>query len=97
LITWGNAIIYAEALNFAGFTDWRMPNVKELLSLSLYAGVAPLIYAVFTNTKTSYEYWTSTTNPLIVLNAYRVSFSVGAVSNTAKTNTQYLRCVRLGL
>ena len=32
-MTWIAALSYAEGLTTAGFTDWRLPNVKELQSL----------------------------------------------------------------
>ena len=34
--TWDAALSYAENLTFAGFTDWRLPNVKELQTLTDY-------------------------------------------------------------
>jgi hypothetical protein len=33
LYTWADALTTAKAQNFAGHTDWRLPNVKELLSI----------------------------------------------------------------
>ncbi len=39
-LDWANAIIYAENSNYAGFTDWRLPNVKELQSIVDY-GYSP--------------------------------------------------------
>ncbi|GAJ23406.1 unnamed protein product, partial [marine sediment metagenome] len=32
-LSWEAAIDYALSLDFAGFTDWRIPNVKELASI----------------------------------------------------------------
>ncbi len=34
--TWEQALAYAEALDFAGHDDWRLPNVKELQSILDY-------------------------------------------------------------
>ena len=33
LMTWYNALVYCNALNYGGYTDWRLPNRRELLSL----------------------------------------------------------------
>jgi hypothetical protein len=40
--TWDEAFAFVDSLNanaFAGHTDWRLPNVKELLSLLRYDGL----------------------------------------------------------
>jgi len=36
--TYTDAIELLEAYSFAGYDDWRLPTVKELLSLALYSG-----------------------------------------------------------
>ena len=33
---WENALIYAESLTLAGYSDWRLPNAKELQSIVDY-------------------------------------------------------------
>jgi len=35
-ISWENALSYAEGLEYAGYTDWRLPNAKELQSIVDY-------------------------------------------------------------
>lgn len=35
-ILWENALIYAECYEYAGYTDWRLPNAKELHSIVDY-------------------------------------------------------------
>lgn len=35
-LTWENALSYAEAFEFAGYSDWRLPSVKELQSIVDY-------------------------------------------------------------
>ena len=97
--TWANAIIYAEALSFAGFSDWRLPNVKELLSLieydaDLVVAVAPLIQEPpFSNTARG-TYSTSTTMPVTTANYSIVNFYDGSVWETAKVNLRRLRACR---
>jgi uncharacterized protein DUF1566/PKD domain-containing protein len=34
---WENALIYAKDMIFAGYSDWRLPNVKELQSIVDYS------------------------------------------------------------
>lgn len=31
--TWQNALAYCEGLEYAGYTDWRLPNINEMLSI----------------------------------------------------------------
>ena len=50
LYTWQAALDYIKALNdtrFAGHNDWRLPNVKELLSIVNYQGVNPAVSSAF--------------------------------------------------
>lgn len=35
-VIWENALSYAETSEFAGYTDWRLPNAKELQSIIDY-------------------------------------------------------------
>jgi arylsulfatase A-like enzyme len=35
--TWDTALTYAENLSLGGFSDWRLPNIKELQTLTDYA------------------------------------------------------------
>ena len=30
---WSSALAYCEKLNYAGFTDWRLPNINELITI----------------------------------------------------------------
>ena len=98
-----DAINNCENLTYAGYTDWRLPNVKELFNIVIEApdaitGVksagAPYINQIkFPNT-VSYNYWSSTTNPNNTTNAFGVNFSFGYASYNTKTNAYYVRCVR---
>jgi formylglycine-generating enzyme required for sulfatase activity len=38
--TWKEALAYCENLEYAGHTDWRLPNMNELLSLVDYSKIA---------------------------------------------------------
>ncbi len=57
--TWDNALEAAAASVFAGHTDWRLPNVKELNSIVEYRCQGPAINEeVFPGTGTS-DFWSS--------------------------------------
>ena len=43
-LTWDEAVAYADELNTAnhlGYSDWRLPNIKELYSLMDFTGTEP--------------------------------------------------------
>ncbi len=94
---WGDMIDYANALNFGGFTDWRLPNVLELASIIDYGRwIDPTIYQEFTNTYSS-DYFTSTTFGLTTDSAFQVAFNSAVISFTTKSSSRRLRCVRGGI
>ena len=66
-MTWMNALTYAEGLTAAGFTDWRLPNVKELQSLEdipratfSAATTAPCLNRTLFPAATATAHWSST-------------------------------------
>jgi len=95
--TWTDAIGYCEnTLVLGGYTDWRLPNKKELLSIVDRSRYAPAIdNTIFVNTASSY-YWSSTTDASYTSNAWGVYFSYGDSLNRYKTLNGYVRCVRGG-
>lgn len=94
---WGGALIYADGLTFAGFSDWRLPNVLELLSIVHFGKNAPTIdETLFPNT-ISDAYWTSTVYHIINTYAWAVRFEAGFHSTKLRTDSFYTRCVRKGL
>lgn len=99
LITWADAIVYCNFLNFGGFEDWRLPNVMELLSICNWSIVSPTAWPVFTDWQplNYIGYWTSTTYIGNTLNAWYVRFNGGQNVTALKTSTKYLRAVRSGL
>jgi len=57
--TWQAALQSASAATKAGYTDWRLPNIKELRSLAAYDRYDPSInLAIFPNTASN-RYWSS--------------------------------------
>jgi hypothetical protein len=47
LVTWAESVDYGENLDFAGYSDWRLPNVRELHSIVDYGRFYPAIDPVF--------------------------------------------------
>ena len=95
-MTWGNAITYCEGLTLGGNSDWRLPNVKELESLTDDTRYNPSIdKLVFPNANAS-DYWSSTTYAYYPPGAWGVHFSDGYVGGYGKDGSLYVRCVRGG-
>ena len=98
---------------FAGYTDWRIPNAKELQSIVNYENVNPSVDAAFHKSATcggcadvtaaacsctaSDDYWSSSTYRNFPSSAWGVYFFVGSVGALAKSSTYKVRAVRGGL
>ncbi len=101
--TWIDAINYCESTlnteNFAGYNDWRLPNINELASIIDYSkntANSPSINTdVFENTASG-GYWSSTTYTRDTKVSRNVRFQYGDTDYDNKTNSIYVRCVRGG-
>ena len=93
--TWQAAITQCEGLAYATYSDWRLPNVKELWSITkLEPGAAPYIdQTAFPGTVSDY-YWSATTYPGNTGYALGVGFSLGYLGGNDKPSGSYVRCVR---
>lgn len=93
--TWSSAINYCENLDLGGQTDWRLPNIKELISLVDFSSSSlTSINDIFTNTKINF-YLSSTTATIVdSTRVWRVDFSYGRTDISSKTGKSYVRCVR---
>ncbi|TGK37473.1 DUF1566 domain-containing protein [Leptospira gomenensis] len=94
--TWADALAYCNGLNLNGITGWRLPSVKELVSLADYSrAAAPAIDTTFFPATTG-SYWTSTNHPSGSYrnHAYFIAFNAGTYDTVVKTTAYRVRCVR---
>ena len=94
--TWADALAHADASAFAGYTDWRLPNVRELSSLVEDCRVLPSINTNrFPNTP-SPSFWSGSPNALYSFAAWVVDFSNGSDYFSNRINYHRVRLVRGG-
>ncbi|RLD09135.1 MAG: hypothetical protein DRI44_09225 [Chlamydiae bacterium] len=95
---WTNAINYCTSLVYGGYSDWRLPNRKELFSLvdfSKYLPCLPLGHP-FSAVQAS-RYWSSSTRAFDDSgHAWVVYMDIGGAHYFDKTNSYYVWPVRAG-
>lgn len=89
-------ITQLNELNFGGYSDWRLPTVKELASIVNSGRSDPSINTdYFPNTMSS-RYWSSTVYIYNSDSSWYVDFDEGGVWYYNKSNSYYVRAVRGG-
>jgi len=98
--TWQGALQAAQALNagggFVGFTDWRVPNIKELNSIVENQCINPAVNATIFPATVSNSYWSASPYAGFATYEWNVCFDVGCNGVNIKTFTLYVRLVRGG-
>jgi Protein of unknown function (DUF1566) len=93
-MTWENALVYAQNLSIGGQNDWRVPNIKELQSLSDVSMANPAVStAIFPNIGIK-KYWASTSLPNQITRAWYLDTRFGITTYELKTGKFNLICVR---
>jgi hypothetical protein len=90
--TYDEAIKYCDNLSFAGFDDWRLPTVNELISITDKSKFNPAINSVFKYVESS-DYWSSTKH-IVVSSWWIVDFVYGGGGWNYGFNRSFVLCVR---
>ncbi len=96
IMTWEEALFWCENTSFAGYSDWRLPTIKELVSMVSFDVDEPAVDTGYFPDTASSRYWSSTSSRAnnIQGQAWAVDFTCGDTVNGMKTNTYYVRAVR---
>lgn len=94
---WKDALLWCTQTGTGGYSDWRLPNKRELERLTDESHVNPAIDTSYF-TETGSIYWTSTTLTSIPGDVFVVDFNTGKTEVLTKGfSSNYVRCVRSGL
>jgi len=91
--------IFIARLNdekFGGFSDWRLPTIKELSMIVNRGACNPAINQKYFPNTVSNWYWSSTTYAHDTGYAWCVNFWPGSVGSYSKSYSYYVRAVRGG-
>jgi hypothetical protein len=92
-VNWTDAIAYCENLSLGSYTDWRLPNKNELMTLIDDTANAPSINSIFINVAPSI-YWSSTSSAILARDVWYINFLNGSSSTASKYTHGYTLCVR---
>ncbi len=90
---WHEALSYCEGLTYAGESNWRLPNSRELMTLVNYDKHDPS--SDFPDISPE-GFWSSTTAIRTISEAWGVYLFAGHTNNYDKTRVLSVRCVTGG-
>ena len=95
-LTWEQALTYAEQLIHAGYSDWRLPNIKELQSINDESRSNPSVSTVVFPQVGVKSIWSSSSLPNQTTKAWYLDTKFGITTYKTKTNRTWVLCVRGG-
>jgi len=92
--TLAQALGYCEGLSLGGFSDWRLPTIKELQTLVDDRAYNPAIDATAFPATPATNFWSSSPYASNATDAWVVMFYGGYTSYGAVAGRNRVRCVR---
>ena len=93
-ITWQDALQASVNASDGGYTDWRVPNVKEIATIVEKSCVEPSLNEAVFPASSSENFWTATTVMGIETSAWGVAFYNGKNNTKEKLLDLHVRFVR---
>ncbi len=93
-LTWEAALQYAESLTLGGYSDWRLPNIKELQSISDERIHHPSLDTNYFTLPNLRYYWSSTTLRGTTTRAWYLDDNYGITTYAEKIRSLGVICVR---
>lgn len=84
-MNWQSAINYCQNLTEGGHSDWRLPNISEIITITKYGKSVD---------SDGVWFWSSATRFDNRASAWRVDFESWSERITIKAENYYVRCVR---
>ncbi|OGS31553.1 MAG: hypothetical protein A2218_04170 [Elusimicrobia bacterium RIFOXYA2_FULL_53_38] len=98
--TWQSALsscaVTMNAVSYAGYADWRLPNARELVSIMNYNTTPLAVDTTYFPETVLSLYWTSSTNYGSYSQAWTVYAGYGSTYAYSKSTLCHVRCVRGG-
>ncbi len=93
--TWQEALEVADGYSFAGYTDWRLPNIKELRSIVEQRCYDPAInLEIFPATSSLSHVWSASLNVSDSYTAWNIYFYNGYLYRYYRDDSLQVRLVR---
>ncbi|MEI7482987.1 MAG: DUF1566 domain-containing protein [Elusimicrobiota bacterium] len=93
-LTWSQALTQCVGLTTPVYSDWRLPNIKELMSITNYQNRDPAVDTTYFPGTPNVYYWSSTSYVPSPDYAWDSYFKIGTGINSPKSNTDHVRCVK---
>lgn len=93
-VSWSEALLIASNLNYAGYSNWRLPNKNELNSIVETSCALPAINNIIFPQTESVPYWTGSPYDSESKYIWSVYFSDGSITSFPGSGKAAIRLVR---